>query len=114
MIPDLSDIISGAAEAFDDILNNNGTDCLLIYQGILEQCANCVYDPIGKKSAGRWRSGGPLSFSSGTICPACGGAGTRTTEYSETIKMTIDWHLSGEKGKFAKPITNVRQDTKMY
>lgn len=101
MLGDLSDIISVAGEAFDDILNK-GSPCVLIYHGNMEPCVNCVYDPIGKKSAGRFRDGGPLSFAEGTICPVCGGGGIRMTETTDTIKMTIDYNLTGESKKFKR------------
>lgn len=106
MLPDFTDIIAAAAEAFDDVLTT-ATPCTLIYQGIMEECANCIYDSIGKKSAGRYRDGGPLSFNDGAICPVCGGGGIRLTENSETIRMTIDHDLTGERKKFQRPLPNV-------
>lgn len=108
MLPDFTTIINQAAEAFDDLITQ-GVTCSLIYQGVLEPCSNCVYDHIGKKSSGRYRTGGPLQFPDGTVCPMCHNAGNvRTTEYTEDIKMTIDFNLTGEKKKFPKTLTNIR------
>lgn len=108
MLPDFSDVISGAGEAFTDVLNNNGTTCLLYFQGLVQPCVNCQFDPIGKKSANRWRTGGPLSFPDGTICPQCGGAGTTVTEYTDSIKLTIDHNLSGSRAKYITSMPNIR------
>lgn len=101
MLGDLTAVIAAAGEAFDDILDQS-TPCILIYQGTMEPCVNCVYDPIGKKSAGRYRDGGPLGFVQGGICPVCDGGGVRVTENSDSIKMTIDHNLAGERKKYQK------------
>lgn len=98
-LPD--DLLSNAQDGFDQMLETFGQTCKLIYPARFVECVNCIYDPIGKKSSNRWRSGGPMPFHSAG-CPLCNGQGRRATENSETIKMTVNWI----PGKFAKPITN--------
>ena len=52
--------------------------CTLMYGGKFATCSNCIYDPIGKKSANRYLSGGPIPFNNGQICPFCHGAAILT------------------------------------
>jgi hypothetical protein len=54
-----------------------------------EDCANCVYDPIGQKSSNRFQDGGPLPFPFGHICPMCNGAGKRAKETTETLNLMV-------------------------
>ena len=50
--------------------------CKLIYEGSsFIECSNCYTDPISHKSSSRYRSGGPLYFLDGQICPYCRGLG---------------------------------------
>lgn len=78
--------------ALDDIITEFGKDCRLVYPAAWQPCVNCVYDPVGKKSANRWKTGGPLAFHSGTICPVCEGrGGYAATEAYEAIRLKIDW-----------------------
>ena len=62
-----------------------------VYYGVTkyEDCANCIYDPIGNKSSNRFQSGGPVPFPFGTICPMCGGNGKRGVETSESLNMMV-------------------------
>lgn len=85
-----SDILSTAQGGFDDILDQLGKPCKLIYPAKFVECVNCIYDPIGKKSSNRWRTGGPMPFHAGA-CSMCQGAGKHATENSDTITMTINW-----------------------
>ena len=49
---------------------------------------NCIFDPVGKKSSNRWRTGGPLFFPNGAICGLCNSAGgAHATENSDTINL---------------------------
>ena len=65
--------------------------CTLIYGGKFTTCTNCIYDPIGKKSANRYLSGGPISFNNGQICPLCHGVGKKMPEPTETISLMPVW-----------------------
>ena len=73
----------------DTILASTGltVPCTLVYESTkLQQCPNCIYDPISKKSANLYKSGGPLVFSNGQTCPYCLGNGT-TSNYSSEEKV---------------------------
>lgn len=62
----------------DEMLRENALSvkCKLIYEGsVFNECINCVIDPISHKSANLYKSGGPLVFADGQICPYCRGLG---------------------------------------
>ena len=83
------DVFDKYRETCDDFISSNfGVNCKLMYPSRRVSCANCVYDAIGKKSANRYKSGGPMPFSFGN-CPTCGGAGYREEEQSEIIKLRV-------------------------
>ena len=74
---------------YDDALTR---PCRLIYSGSKwEDCSNCTYDPIGRKSSGRYQSGGPNPFPAGSKCPHCAGAGKKQASSTEEINMMIIW-----------------------
>ncbi len=85
-----SDSLQAAQDGFDDILDSLGKQCKLVYPSKFIECVNCIYDPIGKKSSNRWRTGGPMPFHAGA-CSMCQGAGKSATENSENVIMTINW-----------------------
>lgn len=67
----------------DIILSQTGltTPCKLIFESTkLQQCPNCIYDTITKRSSNLYKTGGPLVFSNGQTCPYCLGNGT-TSNY---------------------------------
>jgi len=70
-----------------EVIRGCSVDCT-VYFGITkyDDCANCIYDPIGNKSANRYQTGGPAPFAMGQ-CPMCGGAGKIGNEQTETIKL---------------------------
>jgi len=87
---DIPDSVWSAYEGMaDDFINSNfGVNCTLMYPSKMEACSNCTYDPIGKKSANRYKSGGPMPFRFGT-CPTCGGSGHKEVEQTEVIVMRV-------------------------
>jgi|19_taG_2_1085344.scaffolds.fasta_scaffold00068_25 hypothetical protein len=89
--PGLKTIFSNAISAmlYDDSCT---VPCTLHY-GITkyEDCANCVFDPIGNKSANRFQDGGPIPFPFGNICPMCNGGGKRAVESSEDLSLMVIW-----------------------
>lgn len=99
------DIRNITQAALDDLLNELGKTCTLIYPPIMENCVNCVFDSIGNKSANRWMNGGPFPFPEGGICPSCGGSGLRAEEYSEDILMSV---ISQPSKFWVKPPANVQ------
>lgn len=76
-------------QALDDLITELGKNCLLVYPPLMTPCVNCVVDPIGQKSSGRWTSGGPMPFAEGFVCPMCNGEGFRADVVTETIKMGV-------------------------
>lgn len=84
-----NDIKQIAADAIDDLIDQLGKSCTLVYPPVWTVCANCVFDPVGDKSANRWVSGGPIPFQDGAVCPLCSGAGKRADENTEVITMLI-------------------------
>lgn len=98
------DIKTIASEAIDDLINQLGKPCTLIYPPVWHPCENCVYDIIGQKSSNRWISGGPIPFQDGAVCPLCGGAGKRADEVTETITMLVENKASA----FYKLPTNIQ------
>jgi hypothetical protein len=78
----------------DTMLADEGlsSECKLNY-GVTKRdlCPNCIYDVNLKKSAGKYKTGGPISFSLGMLCPYCNGVGYYGKETTETIYLTIIW-----------------------
>ena len=54
-----------------------------------ENCTNCLYDPIGQKSANRFQDGGPIPFRFGGICPMCNGNGKKPVTASEDVNLAV-------------------------
>lgn len=88
----------------DMVLASTGltTKCLLNY-GVSKKniCPNCIYDPVLKKSAGKYKQGGPRPFVSGRICPFCNGVGYYGEVQSEEIYIAVIWDY---KDWIIKPI----------
>lgn len=77
------------AEGIDDMITQLGRPCVLYYPSVMQNCTNCVLtvDSIGHKSSNRWRSGGPMPFPNGMICPMCQGNAKIASENNDTITM---------------------------
>lgn len=83
-----------ARSAINDLINQLGRDCRLVYPPKVTECTTCVNNLAGKGNQtnyGIWRTGGPAPHSMNTGCPVCNGAGTITTEVTEVIKMLVSW-----------------------
>lgn len=64
--------------------------CKLIYEGSkFTECSNCYIDPISHKSSNRYKTGGPLLFADGQICPYCRGLGGLYAESNETLYLLV-------------------------
>ena len=78
--------------AINAILENGALTipCTLEY-GITkyDNCANCIYDAIGQKSANRYQDGGPAPFPFGGICPLCNGNGRKPVTSSENVNLAV-------------------------
>ena len=73
-------------QTIDILLASTGltTPCTLVYESTkLQQCPNCIYDTISKKSSNRYKTGGPLIFANGQTCPYCLGKGITSDSLSE-------------------------------
>jgi hypothetical protein len=77
--------------AVNAMIANFGSTCRLVHTPHAASCSNCILDPIGQKSANKWRSGGPAPFPLGSICPVCNGAGFRFTEQTEDVTFLCEW-----------------------
>lgn len=86
---DIKDTIRGAV---DDLIDQLGKKCRLVYPPKFTACSNCVADAIGKKPGSRWRHGGPVPFPNGSVCPLCQGAGGHhAEEKTEEITLLCQW-----------------------
>ena len=78
--------------AISAILENDALTiaCTLDY-GITkyEDCSNCVFDPIGRKSANRFQDGGPIPFPYGGVCPMCNGGGRKGVTSTEDVNLAV-------------------------
>jgi hypothetical protein len=66
--------------------------CTLVYgDSKFTDCTNCVFDPVLKKSSGKYKSGGDRYFTVGT-CPVCRGIGRFTTDVTATVYIVPIWN----------------------
>lgn len=76
------------------ILANNGltTRCDFNF-GITNNniCPNCIYDVNLKKSSGKYKTGGPIPFDLGKICPYCNGIGSYGLAHTSPAYLAIIW-----------------------
>lgn len=64
--------------------------CSIVYENTkLQDCPNCIYDSISKKSSNQYQTGGPIFFVDGQICPYCGGNGSLSFSKEETVYLGI-------------------------
>jgi len=82
-----------ATRGFNDLMAFMKKDCKLVYPPIQTACNNCVYDPIGAKSANIWLTGGPIPFDFG-ICPVCGGEGSHAVAQEEIIPLQFNMNAA--------------------
>lgn len=64
--------------------------CKLIYEASkFNVCVNCEIDPITNKSSAIYKTGGPLQFIDGQICPYCRGLGGTYEESSDIVNLLV-------------------------
>lgn len=76
----------------DLLLSSTGltTECELNYGVTNKQiCPNCIYDPGLKKSSNKYKTGGPVPFALGQMCPYCYGVGWSGEEKTETVYLAV-------------------------
>lgn len=87
----ITDNLKNLYKSFIDEMLRSGSlsvPCKLIYEGSsFSECSNCIIDPITHKSSNTYKSGGPLQFVNGQICPYCRGLGGVYTEDNDTINL---------------------------
>lgn len=93
------------AQALDDILlpadeGGLGKRCRLVYPPRFAPCPNCVFDPVGNRSSGRYKAGGPAPFAAGQPCPVCQGEGKTQTAATEDLVLGVTW----EPKAFVRPL----------
>lgn len=66
-------------------------------------CPNCIYDPNLQKSSNKYKTGGPIPFTLGQLCPYCYGAGWNGEEKTEIVYLAV---ISDNK-KWINPPTNI-------
>jgi len=79
-------------DAIDALLEDTAlTLPCTLYYGVTkwENCSNCIYDPIGKKSSNRFQDGGPVPFPFGGVCPVCNSAGKRPVITTDTLNLAV-------------------------
>jgi hypothetical protein len=79
-------------ERIDSMFGINGLSlpCKLISKDRKKtQCPNCITDPINGKSSGRYKSGGPINFSYGQLCPICNGIGFTHNTTEEVVDLLV-------------------------
>jgi hypothetical protein len=87
------DIRKIGEQAINDLIDNLGRQCKVIYESETAQvCNNCFFDSANQRSTGKYNGTGPRAFASGK-CPVCRGTGylPNTTESSDTLTLLIDW-----------------------
>jgi hypothetical protein len=96
-------------------LYNNQMDMLLANDGLTTEvtftfgvskkqlCPNCIFDPNLKKSANKYKSGGPTPFELGKLCPYCNGIGYYGETNTETGYLAIIWDYK----KWINPPANI-------
>lgn len=98
--PDIKEI---ARQAVDDLIDQLGKDCRLIYPPKWEPCScNSATNP-GNKPSIHARHGGPVPGSSFGLCPLCNGTNKRQSEQSETLKLLCTWDTK----EFVEPFKGI-------
>lgn len=76
----------------DSLLEENALSlpCKLIYEHSNKtQCNNCDIDPLSGRSANIYKTGGPVNFINGQLCPVCGGDGYLFDKKEENINLLV-------------------------
>lgn len=91
----------------DYILANDGltTECVLSFGDTKRNiCPNCIFDVNLKKSSNQYKSGGPIPFTYGQLCPYCNGIGYYGETNTQNIFIAIIWDY---KKWINTPATNI-------
>lgn len=90
--PNMSKIQAEYNKHMNYLVSSSGmaTECEL-NMGVSKRsiCPNCIYDPGLKKSSNKYKTGGPIPFALGQLCPYCHGVGWSGEETTESINLAI-------------------------
>lgn len=88
------ELISIYQAGIDGLINQLGKNVLLNFNPVVEQCSNCSFDSIRKRSTGIYKTNpaGPRPFSRGRKCPWCKGSGYERIAQQKCIKCLIKWN----------------------
>ena len=75
----------------DALINQLGKNITVEFDPVREDCPNCGFDPIRKRSNGIYTPGGPRPFGRGRKCPYCKGHGFLETVERKCIKCLVKW-----------------------
>ncbi len=87
-----SGIFTKYNEFGDAMISNFGVRCTLVYPEKRVECTNCSPVTFGGRSTSIYKTGGPVPFSTGMICPLCEGKGFHITENTEKIRLRVYWN----------------------
>lgn len=88
------DIKNIARDAIDDLIDQLGKTCTLVYPPKWVDCANAATDPVGHKGANRWVNGGASQFNPLGVCSLCNGEGKIAQEVTDDVVMLLAWEPS--------------------
>jgi hypothetical protein len=91
---DIFDLYECQADAF---INCSGKQLILYFPSSVDECANCVQDPMTGRSSAIFKEGGPVPFRNHTTCPVCAGEGRALLPPSAVMPCRIYWEPSSYK-----------------
>lgn len=92
--------------AIDSLLEDTAltVKCRIVYSGSkITPCNNCEINVMTGRSSGKYKVGGPISFTTG-ICPKCKNEGKLIDEKTEDFYMSVIWDSKKFIGNF--PVNN--------
>ena len=68
----------------------------LVYPEKRDRCDNCISNTMGGRSSNFYKTGGPIPFERGSVCPLCNGQGFKLIDAHESVQLRIyhrkrDW-----------------------
>ena len=79
-------------DMIDSLLAENALSlpCKLIYENSDKtHCPNCEIDSMSGRSSNIFKTGGPLQFLDGQMCPVCGGDGYQFESKEENVNLLV-------------------------
>lgn len=89
-------ITAAHKQTFKDMINALLEDtaltvpCKFVYENTkLQDCPNCLYDSMSRRSSNQYQAGGPIFFIDGQMCPYCAGIGSLSFTNEEVIYLGV-------------------------